>query len=839
MNRIPTTYVGTPTRFLSLGCVLLATIISITAPLPSVDAAITAQGYVDPIDPATWNESTTGAIGGNSTAGTVTVNGGDDLKSYESCIGGEYANESGMVTVDGMGSSWKSHDIILGESNRYGGGSAGVLNIFNSSDVSAVDVEVRNSASKIHFGTNGGTLTTHTLSVSPSQLTGVGTINTEGLVSDYDLVFDTNQTCSLPFGVGGTVSVHTTSSNGNSDLGAGWMTTGTLDIKNGCDISSCDGYLGYNAGSSGTATVGNNSKWLLSGHCYVGRYGNGTLNILSGGTVSCLFGLVGISSGGAGTATVDGPGSTWILTGLDLGQFGGSSTINVTNGGSVNSGSLRIGSYSSGGTMNVATGGAVSVTDATYVVQGSINFGSGGGTLTTKSLYASPTQLKGFGTINTKGFVCDGDLIFNASSSVSVPFGVGCAMTINMDASSGTGDLGAGHVATGTLVIKNGARVHSSNAILGSVMGSSGTATISGAGSQWTNDTLYVGYEGDGILNIVNGGTVTTSGNGFISYDGLSASPVEAVRMDGAGSMWSSGGAIYVGGTFQGRRASAMASITGGATVTAGSYTYSGKTTSVTVHEESLLAIDVGRDSHLLLLGGSGTLTNDGTVRIFAGAGVPADSTKYSPISAATWNGPGTYQAVGGTWSTTDHTFTTSAVMAGTSSTPIQNLDFAAIQRVLVTDRKSDCVTWAIGASFCAATATTDVTFTATAIDALDVLGDSAKTVLSGWTFSMSGNTMSSTNPIYFSLKVGPDYETDDFDLWCYNGTGWTAYSPTDLTYDGAYASFTATEFSGFAVTEAVPEPTTLTLLVAGLVATLVRTRRKGARRRCSSHYLI
>ena len=44
----------------------------------------------------------------------------------------------------------------------------------------------------------------------------------------------------------------------------------------------------------------------------------------------------------------------------------------------------------------------------------------------------------------------------------------------------------------------------------------------------------------------------------------------------------------------------------------------------------------------------------------------------------------------------------------------------------------------------------------------------------------------------------------------------WTPYNAQDLTYDGTYASFTATGFSGYAVT--VPEPGTLVLLAAGLL---------------------
>ena len=58
---------------------------------------------------------------------------------------------------------------------------------------------------------------------------------------------------------------------------------------------------------------------------------------------------------------------------------------------------------------------AVTATD-TYAVSyggklGSINFGPGGGTLTTTSHYVLPAQFSGTGTVNTRGLVSDIDLV--------------------------------------------------------------------------------------------------------------------------------------------------------------------------------------------------------------------------------------------------------------------------------------------------------------------------------------------------------------------------------------------------------------------------------------------
>jgi T5SS/PEP-CTERM-associated repeat protein/autotransporter-associated beta strand protein len=82
---------------------------------------------------------------------------------------------------------------------------------------------------------------------------------------------------------------------------------------------------------------------------------------------------------------------------------------------------------------------------------------------------------------------------------------------------------------------------------VGDLPGSRGTATVSGAGSTWTNTgTIVVGGLGTGTLTIQNGGTVNSSGGGSV---GLSVGSTGTVTVTGPGSSWnnSPGGGPNIG----------------------------------------------------------------------------------------------------------------------------------------------------------------------------------------------------------------------------------------------------------------------------------------------------
>ena len=414
--------------------------------------AAIVMGDVEPADPSEWTTFTRVYIG-NTASGTLTLDSGT-LTSNSAYIGNS-SGTTGLVTISGAGSTWKPGSLYVGGSGSgvlsvtdggsfgsgyyiylgYAAGSAGSLTVSGSTctakslvvgqsgsgtldishggSVSGTNTVIvasgSGSSGAINFGPGGGTLTTKTLWASPAQLSGTGTINCRGLVSDVDLVFDSSHGLSQTVPGFGSVAVNLTPSSGGN-LGAGYYGNGSLTITDGLVVSSSYGYLGYKPGSSGTATVdGPEANW----HCYatyVGMYGSGTLNVTNQGSFSA---------------------GSQLYVGHD-----GTGTMNVTNGGSISTAYLSVGAD---GTLSFSGGAFGSVTaDCGINATGTINFGPGGGTLTIRdTLFASPAQLSGTGTINCHGLVSDVDLVFDATHGlIQTAPGFG-NVAVNLDISAG------------------------------------------------------------------------------------------------------------------------------------------------------------------------------------------------------------------------------------------------------------------------------------------------------------------------------------------------------------------------------------------------------------------
>jgi len=343
---------------------------------------------------------------GNFGTGTLTVSDGGEVTNAIGLLG-NYAGSVGTATVTGTGSKWHNGELHVG---RDGSGTLTV--------------------------SDGGEVVAGRLYASLSNLLGDGTITaTNGGVLDAELVFDAiqvNQT-TVPFGAGGTLTIQT---NGGV-LGVGYRQSGSLTVSDGDNVSSSTGYLGYESGSTGSATVtGTGSKWSNSGNLYVGEWGNGTLTIEAGGQVSNATGLIGSRSGSTGTVTVMGSGSQWTNSGnLIIGGSRGGNTIGTLTigaGGQVSSLAGRLGANGSG-TATVTGSGSKWTSGYLEVGQW------GNGTLI----------IEEGGQVSTQAGVVSRD---SGSMGTAIVTGVG-SKWIN------SGNLYVGQYGSGTLTITNGGKV--------------------------------------------------------------------------------------------------------------------------------------------------------------------------------------------------------------------------------------------------------------------------------------------------------------------------------------------------------------------------------------------
>ena len=434
-------------------------------------------------DGSTWNASNFNIFG----TGILNVANGGAVNSDSGYIG-YIPGYEGTATVSGNGSTWtNSGDLYVG---YYGDGQ---LRIASGGSVTVGGVTTVGYSSSVYgsIHLNNGTLTTQSLLATGnySMLSGTGTINTRGLVSDTNLTFDStaNHTFTITDNV--TVNLNMSDSSNVGDLGVGfWNATGSLVISNGVTVHAANGYLGFQPGSSGTATVIDGSTWNNKANLYVGYRGNGTLLIQNGANVSA-----------AGTTVVGSP----------------------------------------------TTGGV-----------GAIKFAGTGGTLSTKELdmLSGTASVSGAGTVIARGVVGDVDMVFDGSTTTTIYGSV--TLNLDMSDSANVGNMGIGYAGNGTLTIRNGATIYSAIGRLGDQTGSSGTATVDGANSEWNiAGNLYVGgysddhsHRGYGALNIT-GGAAVTNATGYVGDDMFT---MGVVTVDGSGSTWTNtSGVINVANFFR------------------------------------------------------------------------------------------------------------------------------------------------------------------------------------------------------------------------------------------------------------------------------------------------
>jgi fibronectin-binding autotransporter adhesin len=241
---------------------------------------------------------------------TLNITSGGQLSNLNSTSIGENGG-TGQVTVDGAGSSWDDDAQI-----DVGGSGSGTLRISNGAHVSNFNSSIgRNPGSNGLVNVSGsGSTWTNGGFLSVSDIGGDGTLHivAGGSVSNSGGVLGTN---------GGTaeVTVEGTGSTWANDndliVGNTLGGVGVVTISDGAQVTSSNGFLGFDSPSTGTVEVdGVASTWTNSGNLYVGgsdsaAEGVGVLHIADGGTVN------------AASITV------W-----DSGTLSGNGSVQATNG---------------------------------------------------------------------------------------------------------------------------------------------------------------------------------------------------------------------------------------------------------------------------------------------------------------------------------------------------------------------------------------------------------------------------------------------------------------------------------------------------------------------------
>jgi T5SS/PEP-CTERM-associated repeat protein len=241
----------------------------------------------------------------------------------------------------------------------------------------------------------------------------------------------------------------------------------------------------------------------------VGDRGVGTLTINAGGLLETSGGaLAGNSDSGVGTINIDGANSSWTSTGDVVLARHGEAIVNIT-------------------------GGAHATLATTYigpVLETSI-LGPGMGKVTVSG---GNSQLSA-GTIAIGGRADGG-----GSGELDVSAG-------GLVQSTGP-QLHIGTSGEGTVSITSGGRIEAVNSRIGSgVIGPAvGIASVSGAGSKWTNTgNLDVGFS-QGTLIISDGGLVQNV-DGGIGGGVLFTPGVGLVTVTGAATEWKNTGKLTVG----------------------------------------------------------------------------------------------------------------------------------------------------------------------------------------------------------------------------------------------------------------------------------------------------
>ena len=155
------------------------------------------------------------------------------------------------------------------------------------------------------------------------------------------------------------------------------------------------------------------------------------------------------------------------------------------------------------------------------------------------------------------GDSADGTLAITGGGAVNshynyIGFASGSTGQVTVDGNGSTlnssGNLFVGYGDYGTLAVTAGGNATSNDGHIGYEAGSTGLVSVDGTGSSWTNDNrLYVGYDGNAEISVTGGAAVTNVYSYIGGHFGCVADPTGHVTVDGVGSTWTTDATLFVG----------------------------------------------------------------------------------------------------------------------------------------------------------------------------------------------------------------------------------------------------------------------------------------------------
>jgi T5SS/PEP-CTERM-associated repeat protein len=468
--------------------------------------------------------------------------------------------------------------------------------------------------------------------------------------------------------------------NMTNDLFVGKAGNGTLEVTTGAKVSNRNAFVGNAAGGSGTAFItGTGSVWTNTGNLTLGRAAGGSTGTLTidtgsrlnvGDTAAAIplddYNYIDDSSANAtdgGTLFVY-SGSTLTInnTGISIGRVVGHSgrIVVAGTGATVNAGTYNNIGDAGNGFVDISAGGHYT---SEYISlgysldsRGTVTVDGAGSQLrATADLNLSfDDGISGVGTITTTngGYVSVGD-----DSSSFVPGGGGIVPLIVSDASPESAHAG------GVLTIANGSTlIHSGGGIIGFNGGKFGTARVTGNGSLFSLANLNVAEAGNGLLDIIAGGRVTTSGGVTMATEGAGGA-VGTINVNGANSTLAVGTSLEIGSIGTG-----TVNIQSGGKVTAANAVvgigsqFGGGSPSGTVNLTgigSLFNVSGNLTLGRAAGGSTGNLTISSGARLNVGDGAPTfppDDYNYIDDSSANASDGGTLFVYGGSTLTNNNT---------------------------------------------------------------------------------------------------------------------------------------------------------------------------------------